>query len=96
MRCPAFAKFRQRLGFWHQSQAVGKAKAMPHAEVIDRQHIAASQVEHQQHLHGPRADATHLRQALDDCGVGLRCQLVHRWHHAAQALVSQIPECHEL
>jgi len=48
------------------AQPVGGAKAGAHAEVIDRQHVGAVEVEHEQHLHRPAADSAHLGETLDD------------------------------
>jgi len=51
------------------AQPVGGAKSGPHSKVVDRQHVGAPEVEHEQHLHRPAADPANLREALDDRGI---------------------------
>jgi len=48
------------------AQPVSGAKSRAYSEVIDRQHVRAAEMEHEQHLHRPAADAAHLGEALDD------------------------------
>ncbi|HLJ05521.1 MAG TPA: hypothetical protein VKT26_04585, partial [Acetobacteraceae bacterium] len=74
MRHPTLPECRQRARCRHFPQAVGQAESVAHPEIVDRQNIRAAQLEHQQHLDGPAADATHLGKAGDDCLVRQRLQ----------------------
>ena len=74
-------------------QPVGDAKAVAHAEVIHRQHIRAAELEHQQHLHRPAADAAHLREPRDDLLIGERVRALARSGTTRrEGLIGQVPQ----
>lgn len=73
-------------------QAVGCAKPAADAEVVHRQYVRAAQPEHQQHLHGPASDATHLRQARDDVLVGQLRECCGLGNHLRERLCGQIAQ----
>src|SRR5438046_2014397 len=56
---------------------VRKADALLQPQVVEREHIGAQQVEHEEHLRGPAADAAHFGQLLDDRLVVHGRPLVH-------------------
>ena len=41
------------------------SQAFLQPEVVEREHVGPQQVEHQEHLRGPAADAAHLHQVVD-------------------------------
>jgi len=96
MRCPAFAERGERARRRHAAQAVGEAKAVAHAEVVDRQHVRTPELEDQQHLDGPASDAAHLRQALDDFAVAERHERRAVRHDAVFGLCREILQARDL
>src|ERR671939_835217 len=65
--------------------------ALADREVVDRPDVGAVQVEDQEHLRGPAADAAHGRQARDDLlVVELRDPL--EWHSAIRGLEGEVAE----
>jgi len=77
-------------------QAVGGAKARPQPKVIHRQHIRAPEVEYQEHLHRPAADAAHLGEALDDRFVFERAQGVAIGDHSLKRLGGEVLQRRDL
>jgi len=90
IRLPALAELGQRARQRHAAQAVGEAKAVADAEVVDRQHIGALQLKDQHHLDGPATDAAHAGEPLDDLQVAERSELRGVRHDALERLGRQI------
>jgi hypothetical protein len=86
MGCPALAIQRQHLGRRHVPEPIGQAKALAHAEIVYGQHVGATQLEHQQHLHRPAADTPHRREPLDDFKIAQGVQRIAHRDNAAQGL----------
>src|ERR671933_1363440 len=65
--------------------------ALADREVVDRPHVGAVQVEDQEHLRGPAADAAHGRKARDDLlVVELRDPL--EGHSAVRGLEGEVAQ----
>jgi len=80
----------------HAAQAVGEAKSIAYAEVVDRQHVGAAELEHQQHLDRPPADTAHLREPLDDL-FAVECDEYGAVRHdAAAGLGREVLEARDL
>ena len=92
-RAPIFGERARRR---HAAQAIGEAKAIAHAEVVDRQHVGPAEAEHQQHFDGPAPDAAHLREPLDDFVVAERVQDFLGRHHAVDGLLRQVLDAGDL
>jgi len=73
-------------------KSVGEPEAVAHPVVVHRQHIRPPELEHQHHLHGPAADAAHLREPRDDGFVVERHQRRRIGHHARDRVRCEIPE----
>jgi len=96
MGCPALAEHCQYFWRRHFLQAVGEAKALAHAKVIDGQHIGPAQLEHQQHFDGPAADTADGGQALDDFKIAQGMQHIANRDDATQGLGGKIPQGRDL
>src|SRR6202167_4593886 len=92
IRLPALAELREGPRRRHRLEAVRQAKAGAYAEIIDRQHVAALELEHQHHFDRPAADAAHAGEALDDREIGEERELSGRWHHPFDGLAREILE----
>jgi hypothetical protein len=92
MRSPALAVERERLRRRHLAQAIGEAESVAHAEVVDRQHVRPAELEHQQHLHRPASNASHLRETLDDRIVVERFERGSIGHDAFVRLLRQVAQ----
>ena len=95
-RRPARAVLGERARRRHAAQSIGEAKSVAHAEVVDRQHIGPPEARHQHHLHGPAADAAHLRDAFDDLVIGERVQDFRRRNDAVEGLAREILDARDL
>src|SRR3954465_14433188 len=79
-RAPRPPRFAEPL---HRSEGdlptleVGKADAFLQPQIVQREYVRTQQVEHEEHLGGPAADATHFGQLLDDRLVVHGRPLVH-------------------
>src|SRR5579864_8659176 len=62
---PASPVFGERLGCRLRAFLESESEALADTIIVDRQHIGAAESEHQEHLGGPAADATHRGEALD-------------------------------
>jgi len=89
---PALAPQGQLLRVGHLLQPVGGAKAGAQPEVVHGQHIRAPEVEYQEHLHRPAADAADLGETLDDRFVLERDQRLEIGHHSLQRLRGEVLE----
>jgi hypothetical protein len=67
---PLFAEGQEFLGFGHVLLAVGDGPALFYPEVVDGEDIGATQIENQEHLDSPGADAADRDQTLDELFVG--------------------------
>lgn len=74
------------------AQAVGGAKARAHSEVVHRQHVLATELEDEQHLYRPPADAAHFGQLRDDRLVVEPLERCAVRHLAAQGLGGEVLE----
>lgn len=78
------------------AQAIGGAKPRAHAEVVHRQHVAAAEMENEQHFDRPAADAAHLGQPLDDRLIVERLQGLPVRHHTVERFGRQVLESGDL
>jgi hypothetical protein len=92
MRSPAFTVDRKRFWRGHLPQSIREPKAVAYAEVVHRQDIAASELKDQQHLDGPAADPTHLREPLDDGEIFQCNECVAIRHDACERFRREILE----
>src|SRR6266849_2559066 len=65
VRAPAFPEGQEFLGLGHVFLAVGYGPAFLHAEVVDGEDVGAAEIEDEEHLDGPGADAADGVEALD-------------------------------
>ena len=72
------------------------AIALPHAEIVHRQHIRPPEGEDQQHLHSPAADAANGCQPLDQRFVGHPVRLTAIGHGAVQRLGADVADRRDL
>src|SRR5579859_4853156 len=56
-------------GWGWGGEAVDGGETFANAEVVDGPHVGPPELEDQEHLRGPAADAAHLAQPLDNLGV---------------------------
>jgi len=93
---PALAEQGEHLRRRQFLQPIRQLESLPDAEVSHRQHIGAAQLEHQQHLHGPAADAAHRREPLDDFQVTQGMQRIPERDDSAQGLGGKIAQGRDL
>src|SRR3990170_2090624 len=63
---PAFTKLAHPRQRDLSALEVGDADPLLQPEVVEREHVGPQQVEHQEHLGGPAADAAHVGELGDD------------------------------
>ena len=66
MGAPEFAACTDFGGLGHGGEAEGDAEAVAHTEVVDRQDVGSAELEDEEHLGGPAADAADGDKAFDD------------------------------
>src|SRR6266436_6854204 len=67
---PALAEGQEFLGLGHVFLAIGYGPALLHSEVVDGEDVRAAEIEDEEHLDGPGADAADRVESLDQLGVG--------------------------
>jgi len=90
---PAFAECQEFLWFGLMFFAVGDGPAFLHAEVVDGENIGAAEAEHQEHFHGPGADAADGGQALDEFLIGEFLRVIKRGDYAFDCFFCEIFHC---
>src|SRR6266446_4201244 len=70
VRAPALAEGQEFLGLGHVFLAIGYGPALLHSEVVDGEDVRAAEIEDEEHLDGPGADAADRVESLDQLGVG--------------------------
>src|SRR5690554_2024105 len=66
VRSPALADLLHAFGCRHGPQSIGALNALAHAKVAGGKHIGAAEAEHEEHLHRPGPDPTHLDELGED------------------------------
>src|SRR5262249_43433292 len=69
VRSKTVSERRETLRGRSRAQAPSEAVTLPHAQIVDGPDVHAAKLEHQIHLRGPPADASHGREPDDDLVV---------------------------
>src|SRR5262249_39586445 len=77
---PALSKLQQLLRFWHELLAVGYRPALFHSQVVNRQHVGATEIKYEKHLHRPSTDSADRIESLHHFFVAELRRVFQVWH----------------
>jgi len=92
MRGPPDAKPIQLLGRWRSALPIRDFEPPPDAQVVDGQNVRSPQIENQQHLDRPAADALDAGQPFNKFGIGQPVAFSERWHHPVDGFLRKVAD----